>query len=43
MVHEYIEDDDILLGSLQKAHLGLDFLREMMSNILEDCNKRGYL
>ena len=43
MVHEYIEDMSILVNALTAAHEGLDFICQVLENILNDVKARGYL
>lgn len=40
MVHEYIEDNTILLNALQSAHQSIPFMQNMMQNLLKDLEHR---
>lgn len=40
MVHEYIEDNTILLNALQSAHQSIPLMQNMMHNLLKDLDYR---
>lgn len=42
MVHEYIDENAILLNALQSAHKSIPFIQIFINNLLKDFNNRGY-
>lgn len=43
LVHEYIDDYQLLFDALMMAHKNISFLKLVMNNILADCRSRGFL